>query len=535
MSDSESQKRECGFLLLVLLNSGCFVIATYLIGAMCTISNRPAAFVISLPVIGMLLACHVWGQSRAGLIAFFTSFALFIPIAELIRRFIDPAAFFGPFEGPMLVLVYGIIAAVTLTVSLISRFVFRSTFKWRFARWPVAVLLAVIPGILGLMVKQNTIGLGPHNLLANIHRLETDPPSRYVQQELGSMLGASGRDTEAEGMSQFVYEGNANARPIIRNIDVSKLEPLDWQAELAQIAKQQQVVIFMEAHDSAKHRQVIEQAIPILHSEGFRDYAGETFHPSIQSVSIRGFPSILSGYYLRDPSFGNAVRRAIELDFSFHPYESYSEMQDSRERGQASNLAKLLPKGSDRKLLVHAGYAHVYKTPSELGDKTMAAYLWEMSGIEPFSIYQTHHGTDRHDAKQLAKLIGPDNSPIMIRPVSDELCRQLNVPKGAIDAVIVHPASSGGPAERTHLFPESRQKIEGRWQGNQWPIMIAAYKLGESDDAVALDQVMLRANERDFVLWTPKVEFEVRVFGLSGRMNRVRRDGKELVQLSAGG
>ena len=207
-------------------------------------------------------------------------------------------------------------------------------------------------------------------------------------------------------------------------------------------------------------------------------------------------------------------------------------MHDVREREQANNLVELLNSDNKRKLLVHAGYAHVYKTPSELGDKTMAAYLWETSEIEPYCIYQTHHGSDRHDAKQLAKLIGADRRPVMISPVSDELCNQLKVPQGAVDAVIIHPASSGGPAERTHLFPESRRKITGQWQGKVWPIVVAAYKFGEPDDAVALDQIMLRHDERDFVLWIPDTEFEIRLFNARGRIDTVDSTGDDLLNLS---
>ena len=37
--------------------------------------------------------------------------------------------------------------------------------------------------------------------------------------------------------------------------------------------------------------------------------------------------------------------------------------------------------------------------------------------------------------------------------------------------------------------------------------------------AIALDQVMLKTNEREFVLWVPDTPHEIRVFNTNGQMN----------------
>jgi hypothetical protein len=110
---------------------------------------------------------------------------------------------------------------------------------------------------------------------------------------------------------------------------------------------------------------------------------------------------------------------------------------------------------------------------------------------------------------------------------------QFQFPPNAIDALIVHPPSTGGPAERVHAFKLTRKRVAGIWQGTERPVLIGTFKKGESADAVALDQVMLRDGEKEFALWVPPVEYEIRVFGLKGEINATRRDKAFMLQLKS--
>ncbi len=90
-----------------------------------------------------------------------------------------------------------------------------------------------------------------------------------------------------------------------------------------------------------------------------------------------------------------------------------------------------------------------------------------------------------------------------------------------MDAIVLHPPDqSVAPAKRTILFPDSLQQLTGRWIANEWPVVICAYKKGEPNNAVPLDQVMLRHGETDFVLWVlDAAEYEIRVFNRDGLLN----------------
>jgi hypothetical protein len=96
---------------------------------------------------------------------------------------------------------------------------------------------------------------------------------------------------------------------------------------------------------------------------------------------------------------------------------------------------------------------------------------------------------------------------------------QFDFPPGAVDALVIHPPSVGGPSQRVHHFPSAHRRVTGIWNGSEWPVLVGAFKKGESADAIALDQVMLRAGEKEFVLWIPNGAFEVRIFGLNGRVD----------------
>ena len=251
------------------------------------------------------------------------------------------------------------------------------------------------------------------------------------------------------------------------------------------IAKQERLIIIMEAHNSPKHRQWIEQTLPILWNAGFRDYAAEGLSESGPSLKQRGYPLRSTGVYVSDPHFGNVLRTAIALDFDLHTYDTYGNDFEVREYGQAVNLAKLFAANPKLKLVVHAGYGHVLKTPDKTGMKTMAAHLWEMTGIEPYCIWQTFHSPEEREARQLAELSEPGGEPMMLVPAPTGLSDpQFRFPPGSVDAIVVHPPGVGGPDQRIHSFKKARLRVAGDWNGSEWPVLIGAFKKGESTDAV---------------------------------------------------
>lgn len=276
----------------------------------------------------------------------------------------------------------------------------------------------------------------------------------------------------------------------------------------------------MEAHNATQHREWIAQTLPIFYKAGFRHYAAEALQEAGDALKTRGYPVQTTGFYVADPRFGNLLRRAIELGYAIHEYESLlvSEIPQ-REEQQAQTLANIIAANPGCKILIHAGYAHSFKQPVPGVGKWMAARLWEKTGIEPYCIYQSNDEYDSHNYPRLVELAGATDEPKMLIPPPFRLTNPqfAGIPTGAIDALVIHPLSKGKPpAARKPVFRSDMTQISGRWLESEWPIVVGAYRTGEPVDAIALDQVMLRQGESEFELWIPTQPYELRITSPSG-------------------
>ena len=129
--------------------------------------------------------------------------------------------------------------------------------------------------------------------------------------------------------------------------------------------------------------------------------------------------------------------------------------------------------------------------------------------------------------------IGNFAEPVLLMPPPDVDSGLRNVPR--VDAILVHPPDeSVAPGDRTVLFPEAMQRISGRWLDSQWPVVIAAYQSGEPIHAIPLDQVMLREDEQEFVLWIPaSASYEIAVFDQMGALDSISERSPDSVLVRA--
>ena len=518
------------FVLLLTQIVGSFVATSPVTGL-----TRTAVLLVVVPLITTLLCTTAIFRAKFSiLIVVVGTIATFASI-HLLRMSIDSSWFVGPLPPDAVLIGYGALTIMTIACAGSACVVFSSTGVLRTSRWIIVGAMAISLVGLAVIARQSVRELSPSSLLQAIVRIEqqgtADPGA---MQELSVMLANCGRDAEAESVSRWlVDDDDRSVLPVTRSrpIDISKFRALPWRETVTEIANRERLIIIMEAHNAPQHRRWIEQTLSILQSAGFRDYAAEALSESGRSLKQRGYPVPLTGFYVSDPHFGNVLRTAINLDFDLHAYEAHAGEFHQREYDQAANLAKLFSANPNLKLVVHAGYGHVFKTPDDTGQTLMAGHLWKMTGIEPYCIWQTYHSSQEEEARQLANLLDAAGEPKMLAPVPSGLRDpQFRFPPGAVDALVVHPPSVGGPAERVHTFKTARRRISGIWNGSEWPVLVGAFKKGESADSIALDQVMLRAGERDFVVWVPHDDFEIRIFGMQGRVNSTNANGTPAVK-----
>ena len=366
------------------------------------------------------------------------------------------------------------------------------------------------------LLLQNQMRITDH--LKFLQTLESAPTEQGDAQAIATTLAILGRDHEVRSTDifpQFDFPAP--------DVDVTtiQIKPLPWKTTIQEIAADHRLVMVMESHFSSRDREWIGAALPIFKEQGFTHYAVEAIGESSKQLKSRGYPSIETGYYTCDPQFANSIRTALELRLEVLGYDFRPFSHEMREEYAADQLAKILNGNNKAKLLVHAGPGHILKHKTELNQKWLAARLWEKTGVEPITIWQWSDLHDEHDYRIVAsaiRILGPFEEPVILMPPPEQNSGLNQIPK--TDAILVHPKNeSVAPNHRSPLFAQNFQNAVGTWTGKKWPVIIAAFHVGEPDDAIALDQVLLRNAEDQFNLLIPqKLEFDVRAFGTEGRI-----------------
>ncbi len=102
-----------------------------------------------------------------------------------------------------------------------------------------------------------------------------------------------------------------------------------------------------------------------------------------------GYPSMKSGYYTKEPQFGNMVRIAHAKGYRIFGYESEGHSNaKEREINQAKNIKAYLEKNPNEKILIHCGFDHNLEGSLAGWEKSMAGRLLEYTGIDPLTINQ---------------------------------------------------------------------------------------------------------------------------------------------------
>jgi hypothetical protein len=132
----------------------------------------------------------------------------------------------------------------------------------------------------------------------------------------------------------------------------------------------ERVLLFNEAHNRGQHRTFMRSLLPDLYRAGFRYLAVESIDIKDTMLMARGYPTQKSGYYVREPAFGQLIRDALQIGFSIVAYEdttandtalNYQQNLNKREKIQADNLVRALQRDTAGKMIVWAGHSHINK------------------------------------------------------------------------------------------------------------------------------------------------------------------------------
>ena len=185
-------------------------------------------------------------------------------------------------------------------------------------------------------------------------------------------------------------------------------------------SKMEQVIIVNEAHHMPLHRVFTTRLLEGLYENGYRYLGLEGLTvggDSDYELNSNGYPSLNSGYYTKEPQFGNLLRVAMDMGFELFSYEAAGdENGKEREIAQAQNIVAFMDKHPDEKVLIHCGFAHAAEGEYKSWEKTMAGRLKEYSGIDPLTINQTSYAekSERRFESPYYKAFHPKESVVFI-------------------------------------------------------------------------------------------------------------------------
>jgi len=170
------------------------------------------------------------------------------------------------------------------------------------------------------------------------------------------------------------------------------IKMVDAKNYLTSVLNGKRVVMINESHTNYQHRFFLNDLLPNLYRVGFRILAIETLSFKDTLLSNRGFPIVKTGFYSREPTFGNLIRTAISLGFKILPYEdtlfcSSNNCLNSRDLHQAENLKKILTRHPGERMIVFAGLQHIMKQTKD-GWTHMAEYFERITSIPVYCVDQ---------------------------------------------------------------------------------------------------------------------------------------------------
>ena len=518
------QLRQICFLVAAL--SAAYVAA----GAVSNLIPAESRALVSLCLITMLsmiASAFSKTQPRKMITAMVAATVLSMFVIYCWRRLFDPMAAVGPVPPslePVAFVVLGVINIVAATIVALVFSAGRRVFRFR---WIVFGATGTVLFAFCVMASRRAEEANSRQaLLRRVVMLEqlSDRNGWGERQELSTALAILGRQREAR---EIPLRPDAVGHELSDPPDTPDSDPpfvvTPWREAITRIAAEQRLVLIMEAHTVTEHRAWIEQTLGFFRAAGFTHYFAETIAESGSTLKSRGYPTSRTGFYTLDPRFGNLVRTAIRLGFEVGGYDLADRDFDRREEYQAATLAERFASRPDIRMVVHAGHGHVFKHEVRNVGRYMAARLWEKTGVEPFTIWQLSNELPNDVYRPLIRQIGPITEPVMLVPpprhVTETLFPESSV-QPAVDAIVIHPPRLGQePTDRRGAFTDQMTRVPGVWLGNQWPVVIAAIPDGEPDNAIALDQIMLRRGETDFELWLPHTDYSIRVWSLDGPLS----------------
>lgn len=262
-------------------------------------------------------------------------------------------------------------------------------------------------------------------------------------------------------------------------------------------AKNNQIVIINEAHHNSSNRAFVNSFLKELSAIGYKNFGVEALANGTKKDSLlnsRKYPIQETGYYIKDPQFGNLIRNALEIGYNVFAYESTNSSNGTeREIEQAENIKKVIDKNPNEKFLIYCGYDHALEGPNRSWGKAMAGRLSEYTGINPLTINQVAFSQKSKPEfnHPLLKVFRDIKMPFVLVDKNNNPYRY-EERKAWSDIAVFQPQINYKGGRPDWLLINNRKLIEIDLSDLKidFPVMILAYKKDENiNKAVPIDIV----------------------------------------------
>lgn len=257
---------------------------------------------------------------------------------------------------------------------------------------------------------------------------------------------------------------------------------IDAKNYIIEQSKKSQIVIINEAHHIAKHRTFTKSLLQDLYISGYR-YLGLEALTDLE-INKRKFALAESGYYTKEPEFGNLIHEALKIGYTLFGYEA-TEGKNGKEREieQAENIQKFIEGNSNGKVLIHCGYAHAYENDYPAWGKAMAGRLKDNINTDPLTIDQTIISEkSKVENNHIFIKLNKTKDPIILIDKDGKVFNGKGEVKQT-DIVIIHP-------ETTYINNRPDWLLKGKERytippvkiKNDTPLLVLAYRNNEFEN-----------------------------------------------------
>lgn len=305
------------------------------------------------------------------------------------------------------------------------------------------------------------------------------------------------------------------------------LQPMNALSYVLARARTEQIIIINEAHHNPRHRVFTASLLPGLAKLGFRYLAVEAItERQDSSLNQRGYPVGETGFYTKEPQFGQLLRtatrngyRTVAYDYGAKHSEDMNTSIAAREPAQARNIQRILQADPKAKIVVHCGFSHANEGPDGLGGQpAMAARLRELTNINPFTIDQTaltEAGTPAGE-QAVYRLAKAPTSAVFLSAQNKPYAQADQAM--SVDVNVYHPRTTYRAGRPDWVFTASRKPVAiSQAITTEFPCLVLAYAAEEDKtQAVPVDIVELRGPQDKKALALGKGKYTIVATGQAG-------------------